>query len=236
MRRVLLIVAVLVGGVWAGRLHAQTDAVCPPVATGAEAAGYYAGAGDAAFGRKDFSGAVFLYTCAIEQDASFAPVYVTRGFAYSELLDIERAQADFDEAVRLDETYLPAYINRGAFYTSLGNFGLAISDFTLVLALDPQNVIAYNNRAVVHAIERNYDLALADLEQAQTLDADYAPTYATLAAVYSALAAGAYQQFVDMADTPRLPAGTPSDVLMRLDDSLRTGDFAVWLALLVPVR
>jgi hypothetical protein len=32
----------------------------------------------------------------------------------------------------------------------------------------------------------------------------------------------------------RLPAGTPTEVLTAMDDSLRDGDFAVWLPLLTP--
>ena len=234
MRRFLLI---FILSMWAWGAQAQDEPECPPVAEGAVPLGFYVGGGDVAIARKDFTGAIFLYTCALEADPDFAPVYVSRAYAYSELLDIERAQADFDEAVRLDENNVSIYVNRGAFYATQGNFGLAINDLTLALALDSQNLIALNNRAVVHAIEGNYDLALEDIAAALAIDDTYPATYATQAAIYSGMAAASYQQFVAVSGAnPRLPAGTPSEVLSRIDGSLRTGDFGVWLALLVPAN
>jgi tetratricopeptide (TPR) repeat protein len=238
MRRFLLILMLLLGAWGAQAQETPEEPQCPPVAEGAEPLGFYVGGGDVAFAQKDYTGAIFLYTCALATDADFAPAYVSRAYAYSELLDIERAQADFDEAVRLDEANVSIYVNRGAFYTTQGNFGLAINDLTLALTLDPQNLIAFNNRAVVHAIEGNYDLALEDIAAALAIDESYPATYATQAAIYSAMAAEAYQQFVVVSGTnnPRLPAGTPTDVLSRIDASFRTGDFGVWLALLVPTN
>jgi tetratricopeptide (TPR) repeat protein len=95
-------------------------------------------------------------------------------------------------------------------------------------------VAALNNRAVIHAIEGNFDLALADLSQALEIDPENAAAYATRGAVYSALAAQSYQQFIEHGggDEARLPAGTPTQVLSAVDDSLRTGNYAIWLALL----
>ena len=125
-----------------------------------------------------------------------------------------------------------AYNNRGTLYTRLGNFGLAINDFTLVISLSPEDVTAYHNRAVVHAAEGNYELAIADLEQALAIDADFAPSYAALGAVYSAIAAQQYQQFGELrGDNALLPAGTPIEVLQAVDEGMRTGDYSVWVAL-----
>jgi tetratricopeptide (TPR) repeat protein len=147
---------------------------------------------------------------------------------------LEAALADFEEAVSLDETLVEIYVNRGSLYARLGNFGLAVGDFTLAVTLDPQNAIALNNRAVIHAIEGNYDLALVDLAQALSINPDDPQAYATRGAVYSALAARDYQSFLTASgsDQAALPAGTPAQVLSSVDDSLRTGNFGVWLALL----
>jgi tetratricopeptide (TPR) repeat protein len=146
--------------------------------------------------------------------------------------DSERALSDYEQAVTLDELYIPAYINRGALYTRLGIFGLAINDLTLALSLSPDNVAALNNRAVVHAIEGNYDLALVDLDAAIEIDDENPRTYVTRAAVYSALAARDYQEYVEVTEQNTLPAGTPADVMVSVDDSIRTGDFSIWLSLL----
>ena len=51
------------------------------------------------------------------------------------------------------------------------------------------------------------------------------------------LAAQSYQTFVKVAgENAHLPAGTPGEVLTAIDDSLRDGNFAVWLPLLTPAE
>lgn len=217
--------------------RAQTEIECPepfiPDATPA----YYVGLGDAAFDRGDYAASVIAYTCAIDLQPDFAPTYASRGYAHAALQNVDAALADYNRAVELDETLISTYVNRGALYTRQGNFSLAMLDFTVALTLDPDNAVALNNRAIVHAAERNFDLAVADLEQAIALAPDYAAPRATLAAVYSALAAQHYQAYVAIeGEQARLPAGTPTEVLVAVDDSLRTGDFAVWLSLLAPAE
>lgn len=216
-------------------LSAQEPIDCPePPDAAIPAAAWHIGQGDAHAARAQHSQALIDYTCAIEAAPDSAIAYSRRAFAHTALGDDDAAMADFEQSLALDETLIETYINRGTLYARLGNFGLAIGDFTLALALDPQAVTALNNRAVIHAIEGNFDLALADLEQAVTIDPENPLPYATLGAVYSALAAQNYQRFVETsADAEaRLPAGTPNQVLAAVDDSLRTGNYAIWLALL----
>jgi tetratricopeptide (TPR) repeat protein len=218
-----------------GVVSAQVEIECPePIIENAQSS-YYIGLGDVAFARKNYNDAIIAYTCALQLEPDVATTYVARGYAYSELLNIDSALADFERAVELDETLIAAYVNRGAMYTTQGNFGLAINDFTLALALDPNNLEALNNRAVVHGIEGNYDLALADIEQALSIDENYSQSYATRAAIYSAMASQDYQRFVELeGQFARLPAGRPTEVLSDIDDSLKTGNFSIWLALLLP--
>jgi tetratricopeptide (TPR) repeat protein len=221
----------------AGKLLAQTETECPQAPAADTASAYYAGLGQARYNTGEFTKAVLDYTCAINAQPGYAPAYAGRGYAYTALGDSDKALADYNKAIELDETLTTAYTNRGSLYTRLGNFGLAINDFTLVIGLKPDDAIAYNNRGVVHAAESNYDLAIANFQQAIDLDPNYATPYASLGAVYSAMAAQNYQQFVKMrGENARLPAGTPNQVLTAVDDSLRTGDFSVWLALLSPAQ
>lgn len=215
--------------------HAQDEIECPePPGDSIPAAAWHIGQGDAHAARAQHSQALIDYTCAIEADSDTAIAYTRRAFAQIALGDDEAAMADFEQSLVLDETLIETYINRGALYARLGNFGLAIGDFTLALSLDPQAVLALNNRAVIHAIEGNFDLALADLEQAVVIDPENPTPYATLGAVYSALAAQNYQRFQETSTgaEARLPAGTPAQVITAVDDSLRTGNTTIWLALL----
>ncbi|MEO8606760.1 MAG: tetratricopeptide repeat protein [Chloroflexota bacterium] len=230
----LLLSAVSIGGLQA---QSTTEEPCDKPSIHNADPTYYIGLGDSRFARKEFAGAVKAYTCAIDLDPSYASTFAKRGYAYAALLDSDAALADYNHALELDEALVAAYNNRGTLYTRLGNFGLAINDFTLVISLDPENAIAYNNRGIVHAAEGNYDEAITDFQEAITLDAVYSTPHASLAAVYSALAAQSYQTFVKVAgENARLPAGTPGEVLTAIDDSLRNGDFAVWLPLLTPAQ
>lgn len=220
-----------------GRLMAQTEPECPtaPIA-GADAA-YFVGLGQGRYNTGEFTKAILDYTCAINAQPDYAPAYANRGYAYTALGDSDHALADYNKAIELDETLTQAYINRGSLYTRLGNFGLAINDFTLVIGLKPDDAVAYNNRGVVHAAEGNYDLAIADFQQAIEINPNYDAPYASLGAVYSAMAAKNYQKYVEInGANAHLPAGTPNQVLTAVDDSLRTGDFSVWLALLSPAQ
>ncbi len=219
----------------AGRMLAQTEPQCPPPAISGSASSYYVGLGQARYNTGDFTKAVLDYTCAITAQPDYAPAYADRGYAYAALGDSDKALADYNKAIELDESLVIAYTNRGTLYTQLGNFGLAINDFTLVIGLDPNNAIAYNNRGVVHAAEGSFDDAIADFQQAISIDPSYGQPYASLAAVYSAMAAQNYQKFVQIKGVnAHLPAGTPDDVLDAVDNSLRTGDFSIWLSLLSP--
>jgi tetratricopeptide (TPR) repeat protein len=231
MRYLFLILLLLIPAA----LHAQDEIECPePPSTAIPAAAWHIGQGDAHAVRAQHSLALIDYTCAIDLAPDDASAYARRAYTYAALANDEAAMADYEQALALDETRIEIYINRGALYAQLGNFGLAIGDFTLALSLNPQAVTALNNRAVVHAIEGNFDLALADLEQAISINPDDPTAYATRGAVYSALAAQDYQQFLTVSggDLARLPAGTPGQVLAAVDDGLRTGNYAVWLALL----
>lgn len=231
----LLVMLMTSAGATAAQQPETTPEPCPPFPAGVpENYTYYVGLGDALFERMSYPAAIRAYTCALALQPSDASIYADRGYAYAALGDSTLALADYDQALVLDELLIAAYVNRGALYTRLGNFGLAVNDLTLAITLAPENATALNNRAVVHAIEQHYDLALADLETALELAPQNADAYATRAAVYSVLASRDYQQVVTITESNVLPAGTPSDVLLAVDDSIRTGDFSIWLSLLTP--
>jgi tetratricopeptide (TPR) repeat protein len=219
---------------WAQATPSSEPDPCPPPADATlPISAYYLGVGDSLFARARYSAAVAAYTCVLANTPDSVDALVRRGYSHTFLGDIERAFADYDAALALDEAFADAYTHRGVLYTRLGNFGLALTDFTLSAALNPSDPAPLVNRAIVHAIEGTFDQALADLALAESLDETYAPLHAVYGAVYSALAAQRYQQFVVLTDNAPLPAGTPTEVLIGVDAALRTGDFTVWLPLLV---
>lgn len=199
---------------------------------------FYVGIGDVAFERGDYAGAINAYRCALLLDPEYTPAMNARGFAHYVQGNDELALADFNAVLEIDEANVLAYANRAVVYTRQGRFGLALGDFDVAIALAPDFAIGYNNRAVVHAIEGNYDLALDDVAQAIAFAPDYAQPYATQGMIYSAMAVRSYAQYKDLSDAefPRLPAGTPDNVIIALDNSLETGGYFVWLAVQSPAR
>ena len=238
MLRRLVLLLTLTGILFGGRVLAQTDAECMESDFADSTAQYFVGVGNAYYDTGNYARAVSAYTCAIELDATYLQAYVDRGYAYAAQYDFEPALADYNYALTLDETYIQAYNNRGLLYTYQGNFGLAIGDFTLAVTLNPSYAVGFHNRGVVHAIEQNFDLAMADFQQAIAIDPTYAAPYASLAAVYSALAMQNYTQFIEVSGNPNalLPAGSPNSVLRDVNTALTTEDFSVWLRLLTPAR
>lgn len=199
---------------------------------------YYVGVGDVGFEQGNYSSAINAYSCALILDEQYIPALNARGYAYFVQGNDESALSDFNRVIELDEANVLAYTNRGVVYTRQGRFGLAFSDFDLALAFAPDLAVAYNNRAVVHAIEGNYDLAIADVQQAIAFAPEFAQPHATLGMIYSAMAVQSYERYKEIRGglNPRLPAGTPDNVIIALNDSLETSGYFVWLAVQSPAR
>lgn len=178
---------------------------CASVAPPGSPATYYLGLGAAATAQGEYTRAIFVYTCALESDPTYAPAFVNRGLAHAAQFNFPEALSDYNRALELDSNLAAAYNNRGVLYSQQANFGLAIADFTVVTVIAPDDVPAFVNRALVHAAEGNYDLALADLEQAVALDPANARVHQAFGAVYLALAAQSYQTYQEVAGRPASP-------------------------------
>ena len=236
MRRVMLLLAVLLG--LAPMASAQETDPCGDVFDLNIDLAFFVGQGDVFFDLGNYTRAIERYSCAIRRDPTYVAAYVNRGYAYAVQGNYDLALADYDYALTIDAANVSAYNNRGVLYIQQGRFQLALTDFDLAIALAPDYAITYQNRGTTHAIEGNYDLALADFQQAITLDPDFAEPYASLGMVYSALAVAsytAYRQLLGDEQAP-LPAGDADTVIAALEDSRISGNFSVWLPMLLPAR
>jgi len=154
--------------------------------------------------------------------------YTSRGVAYRDKGDYDRAIADYNEAIRLDPKNSIAYGNRGNVYKDKGDYDRAIADYNEAIRLDPKNFKVYLNRGLANLYAGSLAKALADVNRSSELDPKYA--YAALwldivgkrANLPSRLAEMVKQ--IDMSKWPapiiRLYLGqmTPEAVLAAADD------------------
>ncbi len=143
-----------------------------------------------------------------ETPPRLAAAYDSRGIAYANKGDYDRAIADFNEAIRLDPK-ANTYSNRGNAYNDKGDHERAIPDLNEAIRLDPKNADAYNNRCWARFLmDRDLDQALADCTELLRLSpANRANTINTRGAVQFKL--GAFDRAI--ADFSAAIAMNPKD-------------------------
>jgi tetratricopeptide (TPR) repeat protein len=86
----------------------------------------------------------------------FPGAYNSRGNAYSDEGDYDRAIADCSRAITLNPNDAAAYNNRGAAYKDKGDCNRAIADYSQAIALNPDYAAAYFNRGIAYYNKKNY--------------------------------------------------------------------------------
>jgi tetratricopeptide (TPR) repeat protein len=114
---------------------------------------------------------------------SFA--YNSRGNAWRDKDDNERAIPDYDEAIRLNPTYAHPYLGRGNANRELGEFDRALADYNEAIRLDPRDPYIYHGRANVWVDRGEFDRAIADETEALNLDPKYSESYSGRAIAWS---------------------------------------------------
>ena len=112
-----------------------------------------------------------------ETRRNLAIAYYSRGLAYYDKGDDDRAIADYNEAIRLDPKSAYAYSNRGLAYDHKGDLDRAIADYNEAIRLDPKYALAYFNRGNAYYQKGDDDRAIADYNEAIRLDPKYAFAY-----------------------------------------------------------
>ena len=129
--------------------------------------GYYMGEAAARFAAMDYAGAIYSYSCIIEQiDAAYIHAYLNRAVAHTLRRSYDLAIEDYTAAIGIDATSLSAYNNRGVVHAARREYEEALADFNATLSLDASYVPGYINRGVLYAIQEEYDLAVADFQYA----------------------------------------------------------------------
>jgi lipoprotein NlpI len=112
-----------------------------------------------------------------ESPRNLAVAYYSRGLAYYDKGDDDRAIAEFNEAIRLDPKFAYAYSSRGLAYDHKGDLGHADPDYNEAIRLDPKYAQAYFSRGSAYYQKGDDDRAIADYSEAIRLDPKYAYAY-----------------------------------------------------------
>ena len=103
-----------------------------------------------------------------------AAVSYSRGFAYFEKGQFDRAIHDYSQAIALTPNDVDIYGHRGYVYHQEGQHDLAIHDFNRTIALNPNDALAYMNRGNAHADKGQNERAISDYNKAIALNPDEA--------------------------------------------------------------
>jgi len=100
--------------------------------------------------------------------------YFSRGYAWHQKQDYDRAISDYTEAIKLAPKYARAFINRGAAWQRKHQLDRAMSDYNKGITLEPRDPVAFLNRGNAWSDKHNYDRAIDDFNQAIKLKSNYA--------------------------------------------------------------
>lgn len=137
------------------------------------------------------------YDKAIELNPKDAKAYYSRGDAYTDKGDYDKAIKDYDKAIELNPEDAEAYLNRGVAYEKKGNYDQAINDYDRVIAFYTRqaenddeinlNEILANTYAIrgnAYYEKGNYDHAITDLDKAIELNPEEEAAYYTRGNAY----------------------------------------------------
>ena len=127
----------------------------------------------------DISGALKMYSKAIDKNPAFAMAYQMRGGAEQQLKKYAQAINDYSMVINCGEPYFKAvgYYNRGVLKNMNGDYAEAISDFSLALELDKRLAAAFFHRGIAKSKTGDLQGRLDDFRQAAKLGDTTAETW-----------------------------------------------------------
>jgi tetratricopeptide (TPR) repeat protein len=157
------------------------------------------GKGEALREMEDYQSAATAYTQAIDRNPNFAPAFNARGECFLELLQIDLASNDFNNALAIAPSDPKVLSNIGHILVNysrdMSSATTAIRRLDDAIAGNPEDARSYRNRGYAHAMLREFDDAEADIKKAAEIDPGDHENFAVLANVY--LFQDNYDQAID---------------------------------------
>ncbi len=113
--------------------------------------------------------AVKYFTSIVDKQPS-ASAYLHRGIAHFQLDDLDKAQADFEEAIRRGTKDGAVYINLGHVLQQRGLTQEALANYSKGIELSPDLAISYIERSSILMEMKQFPEAAADIEKAIALE------------------------------------------------------------------
>ena len=119
----------------------------------------------------DLSGAVKLYSRAIDDNPAFAMAFQMRAIAQQQLKKYRQAINDYSMAITIGEPSFKAvsYYNRGIVKNITGDFVGAIPDFSQAIDLDKKMGVAFFHRGIAKSKTGDMEGQLDDFRRAAQL-------------------------------------------------------------------
>ena len=131
--------------------------------------------------------AIADFTNAIEINPRYADAYRSRGWAWSDKREYDKAIADYTKVIEINPKDAEAYDYRGRVWERKGDYDKAkadfaqaddlkygysrdIADYTKAIKINPKDADAYYHRGCIWGKKGDYDKAIADLTKAIELD------------------------------------------------------------------
>ena len=95
--------------------------------------------------------------------------YYSRGVAYGEKGEVDRAIEDYTLALEFNSNFADAYHNRGYAHYGRGEFALATGDYNRAIQLKPENVLYYKNRSMALLHLQDWEKAKEDMTNARNM-------------------------------------------------------------------
>lgn len=115
---------------------------------------------------------------------NLALAFTSRGLAFREKRQWDKAIADYDEALRINPHIAATLTNRGNAYYFKGQFDRAIKDYDEAIRLSPNLSEAFSNRGNVYRKTGQYDRAIQDYDKAIQIEPDDAQIFADRGLAY----------------------------------------------------
>ena len=119
---------------------------------------------------EDRQGAIEEYSTVLEYDKKFVIAYISRGSAYLDLKEYDKAITDYNKAIELTPNDAQIYAYRGRAYFETKRYKQAIADYDQALELDEKFGYAYYQRGLLYgSVHYDFVKGCEDLNKALNL-------------------------------------------------------------------